>query len=124
VSAVVEVDHAIPGCPINGEEFRQAVATLLLGATPRLPNYPVCVECKMAGNVCIFEKGETCVGPITRAGCAAVCVSAGRRCWGCRGVVEDPNVNAQKEILHEAGLSVEDVFERFRIYFACREEPS
>lgn len=124
IDAVVAVDHYLHGCPINGEEFRRTVADLLLGVTPRVPNYPVCVECKMAGNVCVFERGGSCVGPIIRGGCNAVCVTAGRHCWGCRGLVDDPNVNAQKEILERAGLDVEEVLEKFRIYLSCRKEAS
>jgi coenzyme F420-reducing hydrogenase gamma subunit len=124
IDRFVEVDAYIPQCPINTQEFLRTVTDLLQGIQPRLPNYPVCVDCKMAGNICVYERGGTCVGPITRAGCGAICVTAGRRCWGCRGVIDNPNDNAQKEILEKAGLSVEDVMERFNIYLACREETS
>ncbi len=122
IDAVIPVDHVIPGCPINTDEFARTVADLVLGKEPRLPNHPVCVECKMAGNVCVFEKGETCIGPITRAGCNAICVTAGEHCWGCRGLVDDPNVDAQREILDEAGLTVEQILEEFRIYLSCGRE--
>ncbi|UCF09313.1 MAG: NADH:ubiquinone oxidoreductase [Candidatus Bipolaricaulota bacterium] len=122
IDAVIDVDYVIPGCPINPEEFARTVADLLLGKEPRLPRHPVCVECKMAGNLCVFEKGQTCVGPITRAGCKAICVTAGRHCWGCRGLVDDPNIDAQREILDDAGLTVEQILEEFRIYFSCGKE--
>lgn len=124
IDRVIAVDAYVPGCPINTEEFLRTVTSLLLGVVPRLPNYPVCVECKMAGNICVYERGGTCVGPIIRAGCGAICVTAGRHCWGCRGVVDDPNENAQRDILLGAGLSVDEAVERFNIYLACREESS
>ena len=122
IGAVVPVDYVVPGCPINTAELLRTIKELLLGKTPELPNYPVCVECKMAGNICVFELGMTCLGPVTRAGCNAICVSAGRHCWGCRGLVDDPNLNAQKDVLEKYGLSVEEVLEKFKIYNACTTE--
>ena len=116
VSAVVSVDFAVPGCPINTSELLRIVKELLLGKTPELPNHPVCVECKMAGNVCVFERGGTCLGPVIRAGCNAVCVTAGRHCWGCRGLVDDPNIDSQKDVLTKYGLTVDQVVEKFKIY--------
>ena len=116
ISAVIPVDFTVPGCPINTVELLRIVKELLLGKTPELPNHPVCVECKMAGNVCVFERGETCLGPVIRAGCNAVCVTAGRHCWGCRGLVDDPNIDSQKDVLTKYGLTVDQVVEKFKIY--------
>jgi len=116
ISAVIPVDFAVPGCPINTAELLRILKELLLGKTPELPNYPVCVECKMAGNVCVFERGGTCLGPVIRAGCNAVCVTAGRHCWGCRGLVDDPNIDSQKDVLTKYGLTVDQVVEKFKIY--------
>jgi sulfhydrogenase subunit delta len=116
ISAVIPVDFIVPGCPINTAELLRIVKELLLGKTPELPNHPVCVECKMAGNVCVFERGETCLGPVIRAGCNAVCVTAGRHCWGCRGLVDDPNIDSQKDVLTKYGLTVDQVVEKFKIY--------
>ena len=116
IHAVIPVDFTVPGCPINTAEYLRIVKELLLGKTPELPDYPVCVECKMAGNVCVFERGETCLGPVIRAGCNAICVTAGRHCWGCRGLVDDPNIDSQKDVLTEYGLTVDQVVEKFKIY--------
>ena len=116
IHAVIPVDFTVPGCPINTAEYLRIVKELLLGKTPELPNYPVCVECKMAGNVCVFERGETCLGPVIRAGCNAICVTAGRHCWGCRGLVDDPNIDSQKDVLTRYGLTVDQVVEKFKIY--------
>lgn len=116
ISAVVPVDYSIAQCPVNRFEFVKVVKALILGKKPEIPNYPVCVECKMAENVCVFDKGQTCLGPVTRAGCDALCVTQGRHCWGCRGLVDDPNTNAEKDLLKEHGLTVDDILKKFRIY--------
>lgn len=116
IDAVVPVDFYVRGCPINTAELLKVIKALLLGKKPEIPGYPVCVECKMAGNVCVFEKGMTCLGPVIRAGCNAICVTSGRYCWGCRGLVDDPNIDSEKEILQKHGLTVEQAIERFKIY--------
>jgi len=121
IDAVVPVDYYVRGCPISTEEFLKVTKALLLGKKPEIPNYPVCVECKMAGNVCVFERGMFCLGPVIRAGCNAICITSGRYCWGCRGLVDDPNLNSEKEILRKYGLTVDQVMERFNIFNAYKE---
>jgi len=123
IDRVVKVDFYIPGCPIHREEFLEVVKALVMGVKPKLPNYPVCVECKRNGNICVFETGGFCLGPVTRAGCNSRCVNAGSHCWGCRGLVDNPNVNAEKEVLVKYGLTVNDVLSLFNLYnnYRCRE---
>ncbi|MGI2335597.1 MAG: NADH:ubiquinone oxidoreductase [Dehalogenimonas sp.] len=121
VSAVVTVDAYIRGCPPTTAEFVKVVKAMLLGKRPDLPNYPVCTECRQAGNVCVFQRGGTCIGPVTRAGCDALCVSAGRFCWGCRGLVDDPNTGSEKDVLARYGLTVDQILEHFRIYNSYSE---
>lgn len=116
VNAVVPVDYYVRGCPPQPAELIKVVKALLLGKNPDIPNYPVCVECKMAGNICVFERGMTCMGPVTRAGCNAICVTAGRHCWGCRGLVDEPNIDSEKDILKKYGLTPKQVIEKFDIY--------
>jgi sulfhydrogenase subunit delta len=116
VNAVVPVDYYVRGCPPQPAELIKVVKALLLGKNPDIPNFPVCVQCKMAGNICVFERGMTCMGPVTRAGCNAICVTAGRHCWGCRGLVDEPNVDSEKEILKKYGLTPKQVIEKFDIY--------
>jgi len=116
INAVIPVDYYVRGCPPPTAEFLKVVKALLLGKKPDIPNHPVCVQCKMAGNVCVFERGMTCLGPVTRAGCDAICVTAGRICWGCRGLVDDPNTDSEKDILQKYGLTAEQVMEKFKIY--------
>jgi coenzyme F420-reducing hydrogenase gamma subunit len=116
INAVVSVDYYVRGCPPQTAELLKVVKALLLGKKPDIPNHPVCVECKMADNVCVFERGMTCLGPVTRAGCGAICVTSGRFCWGCRGLVDEPNTNSEKSILQKYGLTVDQAVEKFKIY--------
>jgi sulfhydrogenase subunit delta len=106
ISAVIQVDAIIPGCPIDRFEFLDVVKNVLLGKTPAIPDYPVCVECKLKENICLFDKGGVCLGPVTRAGCDAICPTFGTGCEGCRGLIPNPNENAMKDVLQEAGLTV------------------
>jgi coenzyme F420-reducing hydrogenase gamma subunit len=121
LNAVVPVDYFIRGCPPTTAELLKVVKALLLGKKPEIPNYPVCVECKWSGNVCVFERAMTCLGPVTRAGCGAICINKGRYCWGCRGLVEEPNLDSQKDILRKHGLTVEQVLDKFNMYNTCSE---
>jgi sulfhydrogenase subunit delta len=109
VDEVVKVDFKILGCPIEPKEFTSIVRSLLLGKTPEVPLYPVCVECKAKGNPCLWETGQICLGPITRAGCEARCPSAAAKCIGCRGPVEEANIAAAEDVIVKYGLSVEDL---------------
>jgi sulfhydrogenase subunit delta len=124
LSAVVPVDLTLPGCPIDATEFLSTVRDVALGKTPRLPTYPICVECKKKENVCVFFKGMFCMGPVTRAGCGAICPTYGDGCEGCRGYVENPNENAHKETLAEYGLSVDEVLKHFDMFNSYAEEPA
>ncbi len=116
IDSIIPVDVYIHGCPVPEKELLRVLKDLLLGKTPRIPNYPVCTDCKMAGNICVFEKGMGCVGPVTRGGCDAICVSYGCVCWGCRGVVDDPNISAHRGTLRKYGLTEEDILRSFSLY--------
>ncbi len=118
ISAVIQVDAVIPGCPIDRLEFLDVVKKVLLGKKPSIPDYPVCVECKLKENVCIFDKGGTCMGPITRAGCDAICPTYGDGCEGCRGLIPHPNVNAMEDVLSQAGLTVEQLIAKKTMFNA------
>jgi len=120
---IVPVDFKIHGCPINGNEFKQVVRSLLVGKKPVIPDYPVCVECKARENVCRWEYGETCLGPIIRAGCEAKCPSAGYRCFGCRGYVDNPNVEAAREVMAKYNLTEEDLKTRM-VLFGSKQGPT
>ncbi len=122
VDAVIDVDYKVHGCPIDRDEFLHVVKSLVMGKEPNIPDYPVCVECKLNENVCAFERDEFCVGPVTRAGCDACCVNEGTICWGCRGLIDNPNEDAHMEVLEEYGLTPEEVMKKFSLYFNWQEE--
>jgi coenzyme F420-reducing hydrogenase gamma subunit len=116
VDEVVEVDFKIHGCPIEGSEFAQIIRSLLVGKTPFVPDYPVCVECKAKETICRYEYNEICLGPISRAGCGAPCPTAGWRCFGCRGTVDDPNVEAAQEVMEKYNLTVDDLKQKMVLF--------
>ncbi|MBT5337630.1 NADH:ubiquinone oxidoreductase [Candidatus Falkowbacteria bacterium] len=93
LSAYVKVDFSIPGCPITGEEFYDFVYQLLIGKEPAITQNPVCYECQVRGQKCVLQYGEVCMGPITQGGCDAICTKSMQGCWGCRGLVEDAEVD-------------------------------
>jgi coenzyme F420-reducing hydrogenase gamma subunit len=105
ISAVIKVDAVIPGCPIDRYEFLRIVQQMLQGRTPKLPDYPLCVECKLQENACLNKLGKPCLGPITRAGCEAICPSYGDGCEGCRGWAPEANFVHMREVLRGHGLS-------------------
>jgi coenzyme F420-reducing hydrogenase gamma subunit len=116
VDEVVDVDFYIPGCPINKVEFAKVVSHLAIGKIPRLPSYPVCVECKKNENICVFELGKFCLGPVTRAGCNAICPTYKDGCEGCRGYLDDPKMEQQKDVLRKYGIEFEDMMRRFSMF--------
>ena len=120
IDAYVKVDYYARGCPPNRFEIIDIVKSLIVGKNPEIPNYPVCIECKRLGNTCVYEFGITCMGPVARAGCNARCPSAISGCEACRGSIDDPNINAQKDLLTQYGLTVEDIMEGFNLYNACK----
>ncbi len=122
INEVVPVDYYIHGCPINRDEFKHVVTSLALGKKPNIPNYPVCVECKKNENVCLFEQGKFCLGPITRAGCGAICPTNGSTCDGCRGLLKKPEVECVMEILERYDLTYEELKSRSLLYNYGRDE--
>ena len=104
---VIQVDAFIPGCPIDRGEFVAAVKALLQGRLPSIPQHPLCVECKLNENPCVYHQGGVCLGPITRAGCGAICPTYGSGCEGCRGLIPEPNLNSLHGLLAEHGLAPE-----------------
>ncbi len=122
IHEVVSVDAMIPGCPIDTGEFVRVVKNLVLGKDPGIPEYPVCVECKKNENVCVYEKGIQCLGPVIRAGCNARCPSNGGYCFGCRGLVPKPNVNSQQEIMQKYDLTYEKMMDKFKLFLERSKE--
>jgi sulfhydrogenase subunit delta len=116
ISAVIPVDAVLPGCPIDRQELVRAVKALLQGRAPQIPDYPVCVECKLKENVCVYLRQKTCLGPIALAGCDAICPTYGDGCEGCRGLIPDPNIESLKQVLSEHGLSLEQTLAKMTLF--------
>jgi sulfhydrogenase subunit delta len=119
---VVKVDFYIHGCPINRDEFKHVVTSLALGKNPEIPTYPVCVECKKNENICLYELGKFCLGPITRAGCNSICPTNGSPCDGCRGILQKPDVDCVMELLKKYDLTYEELKNRCTMYNYSKEE--
>jgi len=121
IHEVVKVDYNVHGCPIRAEELAYIVRCLLAGKEPVIPDYPVCVECKLRENCCRYEYGEVCLGPITRAGCGAHCPSNGFWCFGCRGYVDKPNVEAARQVMARYHRTVEDLRDKMLLFGSKQE---
>lgn len=121
VSDIVKVDLEIPGCPVSKSEVEQIVVSLVTGARVRFPKYPVCVECKQKLNTCVVDLGQICLGPVTRAGCGAVCPTGKTACMGCRGPAEDANYDALIQVLRDKGHTDSAIRERLSFYNAFSE---
>lgn len=123
ISAVVNVDYELPGCPLVREEFLRFLKCVIAGRPFRLPTYPVCVECKRRGTPCLYERGEICLGPVTRAGCDAICPYYGARCDACRGVLGEEALRALGRSLRENyDVPLDDVLSSLRLYGAHQKE--
>lgn len=95
IAGHVFVDFELRGCPVNHEQLLELVSALLVGRRPNVPTYSLCIECKRKGIVCrLVADGQPCLGPITQAGCGALCPSLNRACYGCFGPMEQPNIFA------------------------------
>ena len=116
VEKVIAVDAVIPGCPIDGEEFIRVVKGLLQGRILKPPDYPVCMECKLNETVCLYQRGQVCLGPVVRAGCHAVCTTYGSSCIGCRGLIPSANVAALRQVMIEHGVPETEIDSRFTLF--------
>ncbi len=116
VHEVVPVDLSIPGCPISKVELERIVQHVALDLPWQFPEYPVCVECKQRFTVCMFDKGQLCLGPLTRAGCDAPCPAGGLGCWGCRGPAADPNHAEFDALVARRGFSRAQVQDRLSFF--------
>lgn len=98
VAGYVYVDFELRGCPVNKYQLVEVLTALLAGRRPQVPTYSLCLECKRAGIACIMvSRAVPCLGPITQAGCGAICPRFNRGCYGCFGPMETPNVSALGE---------------------------
>ena len=101
----VAVDFELRGCPISKHQLLEVVSAFLAGRRPVTPPHSVCVECKLRGTVCVMvAHGTPCLGPVTHAGCGALCPAYDRGCYGCFGPMETPNPVSLSHRLGELGM--------------------
>jgi sulfhydrogenase subunit delta len=106
VSDHVYLDYELWGCPIDKEALSETLVSLLVGKKPGIPNYSLCMDCKMKGLSCVLvSAGEACLGPVTRTGCGALCPSFGRACYGCFGPKAGANIDSLLRLFERKGMS-------------------
>ncbi|RMI33544.1 NADH-quinone oxidoreductase subunit B family protein [Nocardia stercoris] len=110
ISAHVAVDYELRGCPIDRRQLLGLLDALLHGRAPDIPDTSVCTECKRRGTTCVtVADGIPCLGPVTHAGCGAICPAFHRGCYGCFGPMRNPNVGALLPILRVNGMPQPDI---------------
>lgn len=115
----VPVDFELRGCPINKYQLLELIIATLIGRKPNIPTYSVCLECKRQANVCVaVAQGIACLGPVTQAGCGALCPSFNRGCYGCYGPMEGPNTASLTRQLTALGQSDAEIVRAFRSFNA------
>lgn len=115
----VKVDYELRGCPINRYQLVEVIRNLVAGQKPRLPSHSVCVECKLRGTVCVaVAHGIPCLGPITQAGCGAICPTFDRGCYTCFGPAHQANVQSLTTYYQSQGTSCDDLIPLLRNYNA------
>jgi len=111
----IPVDFELRGCPINKMQLVEFINAFLNNRKPNTPAHSVCMECKLRGIVCVMVNGGTpCLGPVTHAGCNALCPSYHRGCFGCYGPKEYPNTKSLAEQWGNLGVSQLDIMRGFR----------
>ncbi len=120
ISAHVAVDFELHGCPIDRRQLLEVISALLVGREPDLPSHSVCFECKQRGLTCVtVASGTPCLGPVTHAGCGALCPAVNRGCYGCFGPAARPNTPVLVQLLRRQDMGDGDVDRVFATFNAA-----
>jgi coenzyme F420-reducing hydrogenase gamma subunit len=126
ISAHVKVDFELRGCPIDRGQLLEVITAFLAGRKPDIPDTSVCTQCKRRGLTCVMvADGTACLGPVTHAGCGALCPAVGRGCYGCFGPMTNPNIPALLPALRACGMSdgaVGRVYSTFNVAAFAKEK--
>lgn len=123
IGSFVHVDFELRGCPINKYHLIEVINALLNKRKPNIPTFSVCVECKLRSNVCVMvAEGTPCLGPVTQAGCNALCPAYRRGCFGCYGPMETPNTASLSRQFSDLGESNLDIMLAYRGFNAYAEQ--
>ncbi|GAB3468755.1 NADH-quinone oxidoreductase subunit B family protein [Azotobacter salinestris] len=118
IAAHVPVDFELRGCPINKVQLLEVISAFLAGRKPAIPTYSVCIECKRRGNLCVMVQGTPCLGPVTHAGCGALCPGCRRGCYGCYGPMETPDTAMLARQWSAMGVAPRDIRRAFHTFNA------
>jgi coenzyme F420-reducing hydrogenase gamma subunit len=122
ISDHVKVDYELRGCPVNKYQLVEVLSAFLNGRKPNIAPHSVCTECKRRGVVCVMvANGTPCLGPVTHAGCNALCPSYNRGCFGCYGPKETPNTTSLTEWWKKIGVANQDIVRAYRNFNAYAE---
>ncbi len=121
ISAHAAVDYELHGCPINKAQLIEVISAFLAGRKPAIATHSVCIECKQRGTVCVMVQGTPCLGPVTHAGCGAICPSFRRGCYGCYGPMETPNMPALAREWRALGARPRDIRDVLRTFNAAAQ---
>ncbi len=117
IASHVFVDFELRGCPVNHYQLLELVSALLVGRRPNIPTHSLCIECKRLGYPCVLvSSSEPCLGPVTQAGCGALCPGCNRPCYGCFGPMEQPNIRSLGDWFMDDGQTAGDVKRRLRSF--------
>lgn len=121
ISAHVAVDFELQGCPISKQQVLEVIGAFTQDRRPAIPSYSVCFECKRRGNVCVtVAHGTPCLGPVTQAGCGAICPAFDRGCYGCYGPMESPNTPSLAGWMQQRlGATDPELVRRFRSFYGA-----
>ena len=119
----IKVDFELRGCPVNKFQLLEVLGSYLAGKKPTVPNESVCLECKRQHNTCVMvAHGKACLGPVTHAGCGAICPSYQRGCYGCYGPKENAHPAALSQQLLNSGMAKEALVRLYRTFNAAAPE--
>jgi len=120
IASHVRVDFELRGCPIDKRQLLELVSAFLHGRKPNIQSHSTCIECKMRGTVCVMvAKGQPCLGPVTHAGCGALCPTYARGCYGCFGPSDAANPRPLAERLVVLGSTRAEVVRLFQTFNAA-----
>lgn len=118
----IKTEGRVQGCPPNNRQLLEAISAFLHGRRPNISTHSVCVECKMDGNVCVMVgHGTPCLGPVTHAGCGALCPSYHRGCYGCFGPMETPNTDSLTRQWRHMGVPEDEIVRSYRSFNGWQE---
>ncbi len=118
----IKVDFELRGCPVSKDQLLETLCAFMQGRPPNLPTYSVCMECKRRTSVCVMvAQGIPCLGPVTQAGCGAICPAYNRGCYGCFGPKQTPNTSSLSDQFKHLGMDQGQLVRVFRGFNAYAE---